>query len=123
MLKQKKIIIAVISVFIVVVAGISVFLLVKKDKNNNPDPVENNSRVVNIDGESEEPGVVAVGGDFLGRQGVLYFDEYNMLTFVDASSGKRHMYVVILIVSINREQKAVMKLTVRRQHSPREHVS
>ena len=40
MLKQKKIIIAVISVFIVVVAGISVFLLVKKDKNNNLDPVE-----------------------------------------------------------------------------------
>lgn len=89
MLKQKKIIIAVISVFIVVVAGISVFLLVKKDKNNNLDPVENNSRVVNIDGESEEPGVVAVGGDFLGRQGVLYFDEDNMLTFVDASSGKK----------------------------------
>ena len=48
MLKQKKIIIAVISVFIVVVAGISVFLLVKKDKNNNLDPVENNSRVVNM---------------------------------------------------------------------------
>ena len=82
MLKQKKIIIAVISVFIVVVAVIAVFLLTKKDKNNNPDPVDNNSRVINIDGESEEPGVFAVGGNFLGRQGVLYFDEDNMLTFV-----------------------------------------